>query len=398
MGIKLKYKNLLNILTINNLILTMNLVVSLYIIKSLNPSIVGDFFYISLINLLTTIYFTGPFNWLYLSDVADKNHERVKNVALMYTYVNMIFIIMGICHFYFTKNINGLTYSTLTLVQVLYIYVSIYQADYENEMKYVAISLYSGIASIFGSCAALVVLNYTENYAPLLIRELIPPIILILIYAYLSKGKIKWKFKCKRDDVLLRIMVSYSFLGILEKIFFKAPFMIIGLKIDKINLGNIIQAYNYALLPNTLLSSITERLSFGLISNNKYKKEDLYKILLIIIFTVLPTIVLLNTIGQQLLINFFGDKWETMIKILKDFSIFIVLLPIFSFLKTICLVTSKGIVVKCYLLGILLIFTIVLGLIFLELDTSFIAFGYGFTLIIMLIYVSITCWSKFRTL
>ena len=276
----MKSKELLSIAGLQYFSMGLNFLIQLYLTFLLAPQVFGLFAKISAVREIFIALLSAniPMAVIYIK---EDDIEKLLSTSFYLGSIQAFLILIGgilfiIISFFFLKfETNELIiFYSLVFAAAL---SSIHQVMYSIFEKLERFKFNSTIVIVIQLFTGLVVIGVTffvKDIKVLIIREILPAILLLIIYLVIAYRK--WSINFLRfekiDKTLLKKMLVYStkmyFSRIVESIFFKLDILIASTIFNSNQLGIYERIKYFATLPYTLIVSLVQRITFV-----KYSKD-----------------------------------------------------------------------------------------------------------------------------
>jgi polysaccharide transporter, PST family len=217
---------------------------------------------------------------------------------------------------------------------------AVYLAPLEKRLDFKRSSLVRGLSSSLGLFSAVLMAWLGSGVWSLAGREVLSAIILFSLGYLISDLRFHGKLNQTKLKKLFQYCFKMLFSRGMETLYSRFPSVIIGALIGDKFLGNYYQARYLTGLPNMLLASFTQLVSFSLYSivknNSKKISEGLCWINYFIVRIMLPATMVVFLSGRELVNFIYGEKWLFAGTLLQGLSGLLFFLPLFSNVKTAC--------------------------------------------------------------
>lgn len=340
---------------------------------------------------LFDLFLSFSFGMAYINTRQSKN--LFSSALFLSIILSLVMLLCGVILYFpigYFYDFETALFVLLIIASKLFTSISrIIIADLEKNLDFIRSSIVSG----FGGTIALIVAVYMAydgyNEFSLLFRELLSAVFVYLLSRFFSNVRLTPLNYSRREiAILMRYSIKMFFSRGSEILFFKIPFLIIGTLYSQHTLGLISQMFYLALLYNTALGSLTEKVAFVFFSKFKRDRAKSTKGLKYINFTNIilgiPVFLLIYTYPQELLKLLWGEKWIEGSEMLKSLAVFAILLPTFNSLKSYYYGLGKNsVIVFTYIFGL-----ICYGIVVYIADSSnALAFGFSISILLMNLFL-----------
>lgn len=370
-----------------------NFICNLLVARFLGPESYGIFVFAASIQLVISVLLSTPISWLFIrTRGSQEEFDSLWVLALLIGVLNLLIGIGGsLLIGYVAGYLSGTIFFLLSFSQLPLAMATVHLAVFEKKLNFRMVEGMRGGAGTIGAVTAVLAAWGGAGVWSLVARELIPAIVLWFLVIRFTNSRFSGEWKPSTLMLFLKESVKYSVARILEQGFFRAPFILIGQLFGTVSLGLFNQAFYVAILPNTLLSPISERIAFPGYALAKGDKEMISRGLFWASFIVIRVAVLCGIAtflcGDRFILFLYGQKWRDAAIMLPALGLFVVINPIFATAKTACFGVGEAKYVNgAYLLAIV----VVVASIYVaakEESMVLLAGGYGVAMFIGLAYM-----------
>ncbi len=386
-----KYKEILLSAGITYALYFVNIICNILTARNIGPDSYGFFILAVSMQSLVTIITSLPLNWQFISSEGNqKEFDEIFQVGLILSILGIVvgaFTTIVIIIFYNYK--LAILFLILVFGQLPIILSTLYIGQYEKKLKYKYAATLLGLSNTLGAVTCLVLSYSGIDLWSLLIREILPSM-LIILKCYGQGYSYKGGFRLLINRRVINETINYSKSRVIEHLYFRLPQYLIGVFFGDKKLGVINQAIYLSSMPNTYLSTITERISYPYYIKNIDNKIILSKtlkiILIALVIFLMPVIYIFVVYGKSLVLVLYGEKWRDTGDILVQLAIFSFVLPIFSSLKTILFSLDKQHIVRGgYYIGTVILCSFILIAKFYS-NLNFVIYGFGISILCGTVY------------
>jgi O-antigen/teichoic acid export membrane protein len=380
-------------LSITNIMFVVNFVGGVAIARMIGPGLYGDFIYVAAIQGIVTTLFSMPIQAALIN--SDRTQHVFNSAWTLTAIVCLTLIVSGLvgCSIlWFSHDMQtGVFFLFLCISQCPLAFTNLYMAQFEKDMNYLVTLTIAAIASALGISAAILTAWFGGGAWSPLVRECLGPFILFFLIRRVTKAK--FTGKNEKVDLLSFFRDAKVMHGarILESLFFRGSFVLVGSIFGSSNLGAFSQAFNVASLPNSALSPLSERVAFNSYAHSGHTSAAVASGLFATNFLVIRSVILMSLIfavcNVNIMVSLFGNDWESADKIFVWFLVFAAINPLFSSVKSACLGYKRAEwVIIAYAFAIVSLVS-AMWVSFKVDNLKILALGYGLALLLGIIYM-----------
>ncbi len=327
----------------NNFFMVLNFLGTILIIRLLTPEIFGSFALAMALLGIIEIFTTFSFNIIYLQRNSS-NHliSALLKLILLTIFLKILlavilFLIMGSNY----QEIIWQMFLMIFLIKLLVPLNSLGISMLEKKLFFFKTTLIVNLSNMLGIILALVSIYFFQyGIYGLLIREVVPVIFISIIMLFYLKG---FKILIKKNSKKYLKLVFFKSLHLFgvrssEIGFARLPIFIIDSYFGSAIVGYYTQSLYLVNILNRLLNNINQQLGIVFFSNykNNIKKKRIGALLMntISILLGLPFLLILFLYSNETLSFLWGNEWIEAETILRYLSPLIIIIPIFTILKS----------------------------------------------------------------
>jgi PST family polysaccharide transporter len=199
---------------------------------------------------------------------------------------------------------------------------SIYQAQYQRDLDFKKLSIFSIITIFLGNVSAIVYAKYQSDYWAIIFKNLAPLVFLTIGYLIFSQYKLNFTFKNLLNKSDYKFTLWFSWNQIINYLARNLDYLIIGKYFDLGIVGQYNIAYRLMLFPMKLLSSKVQAVLYPVLAIMANKPNQLIAIYIRVVsfisFIVLPLMALLSVTSSVWISWFFDiEKYDILIPLIQ---------------------------------------------------------------------------------
>jgi len=245
----------------------------------------------------------------------------------------IIGFIISICIFNRYPLNSVIIFMILCAIQPLQGCAYIHSAVLEKKLQFKQTSIVRGLSTNLSGIFALILASLGIGVWSLLWKEVLSSTIYYFGMSRVSNYKFKWKFNKNAAKKIFTYAYKRAIVRGLEILFFRSHLFLIGSLWGSRILGLFSQSFYLSNLPNTMLSAVTHNVAFATYSkvndDNDKLGKSFYLTNFFIIRLILPISLLILLFPSDILRILYGQKWLDASSFFMNFSLFILLLPVF---------------------------------------------------------------------
>ncbi|HHE0504612.1 TPA: lipopolysaccharide biosynthesis protein [Vibrio parahaemolyticus] len=242
----------------------------------------------------------------------------------IFIYTVLYFSAESIAEFYDKDELTGVIRSLLLIVILNSINV-VPKAILMIELRYNKIAIANSVATITSSLIALYLLNSGYSYWAFVYFNITKALVNTAVCWGLSKWRPTWDFSYDVLKSLAKYSIYLSLSGILSSIVNNSYIILIGKFFNSFNVGVFSQANNTTTMLSGVIISITQAVSFPILSKFKLNKnefnENFTAILSINTLITLPTLIGFSLVTKEFTYIFLGEEWVDIVPLLSLFAV-----------------------------------------------------------------------------